>query len=121
MDDAFCYLYQNNYQNAGRKNRPHYGQVSFSKKFFEGFCFAFGLIMLILAPIIIFSGFSTILVDNPVIYATLNVQFELNNNGNSYSLLTTQAFDMTSLTKENVESLETLFIESNTKYDHKKM
>ncbi len=92
LDDAFNYLYQCQVSNNDRKSRKEYAQRPWYEKFFQGFCFAFALILVILAPILLFSGINPIMVNNPVISGHMSLSLELNQNGNAYSLLETQAY-----------------------------
>ena len=82
IDDAFNYLYVNQYQNNDRKNRKEFAQRPWYEKFFQGFCFAFLLILVILAPILLFSGINPIMVKNPVLLGQLSLTLEMNSNGN---------------------------------------
>lgn len=49
---------------------------------------------MILAPILLFSGINPIMVNNPVLSGTMQMSLELNQNGNNYKLLQTQAYDI---------------------------
>jgi len=51
-----------------------------------GFCFAFGLILLILAPVLLFSGINPIQVENPVKSGALTIKFEINDSGTVYEI-----------------------------------
>lgn len=86
-------------------------------KFFQGFCFAFGLILLILVPILIFSGITPIMVENPVLSGMLTIQVEMNSNGNQYNILTTQAFNLLGLTGGDLDSINEYFSPTNQKFD----
>jgi len=101
LDDAFNYIYFNKYQSDMRRKRPEFAPRETWEKFFIGFCFAFGLIILILAPILLFSGINPILIPNPVKGANLNIKFELNNSGNEYNIFHTQAVHVHRFNKEN--------------------
>jgi hypothetical protein len=89
LDDAFNYLYQCQIQNKDRGQKREYQQRPWYEKFFQGFCFAFALILVILAPILLFSGINPIMVKNPVLSGQMQMSLELNQNGNSYSILHT--------------------------------
>ena len=58
---------------------------------FQGFCFALGLIFIILAPIFLFSGINPIMMKNPVKQASLTIDLELIATGNSYRIFDTKA------------------------------
>ena len=73
LDDAFNYVYYNKYQSDQRAERGEYEQRSWVEKFTVGFCFAFGLILLILAPVLLFSGINPIQVENPVISGSMTI------------------------------------------------
>ena len=64
---------------------------------------------MILAPILLFSSFNPIMVKNPVKSASLQIALELNNNGNSYSILQTQAYRILPLKNTDVDPLQDLF------------
>ena len=66
LDDAFNYVYYNKYQSDDRRSRPEFEPRDFFEKFTQGFCFAFSLICLILAPVLLFSGINPIKMENPV-------------------------------------------------------
>lgn len=59
-----------------------------------GFGFAFLLILLILFPILLFSGFNPITNYNPVLSGSININFEINENGNIYDIFKTDAFGL---------------------------
>ena len=86
LDDAFNYVYFNKYQSDNRKRRREFEQRHWTEKFCVGFCFAFGIILLILAPILLFSGINPTLVDNPVKSGAIELTFELNGSGNQYQI-----------------------------------
>ena len=52
--------------NDDRRSRREFEQRPWYEKMFQGVCFALGLILIILAPIMLFSGFNPIMVKNPV-------------------------------------------------------
>ena len=56
--------------------------------------------MLILAPILLFSGINPTLVDNPVKSGSIELSFELNNSGNTYQIFQSQAFNIRGLNEE---------------------
>ena len=66
-------------------------------KFLYGVLFNFGLIILILLPIVLFSGINPTLANNPVISGSLSISFELMNNGKMYSIFSSDAFNMQDL------------------------
>lgn len=86
-----------------------------------GFCFAFFLIIIILAPILLFSGINPILVNNPVESAQLQISFELNSNGITNKILTSQAFNIRNLNSYEVERLKDTFVPINVKYAEKNL
>jgi formate/nitrite transporter FocA (FNT family) len=42
-------------------------------KFFQGVCFAFGLILLVIAPILLFSGLNPLVNPNPIISGKFSI------------------------------------------------
>ena len=50
--------------------------------------------MLILAPILLFSGINPVMMKNPVVGGSLEIDFELMNNGKVYSIYTANAFNI---------------------------
>ncbi len=54
-------------------------------KVFQGFCFALGLIIIIIGPILLFSD--PIMVKNPVLSGIVGLSLEMNSNGNVYNIL----------------------------------
>ena len=121
LDDAFNYLYQCQIQNKDRGQKREYLQRPWYEKFFQGFCFAFALILVILAPILLFSGINPIMVKNPVLSGQMQMSLELNQNGNSYSILHTQAFNIQRLDESDFGSLTLLFSEGSTKFEREDM
>lgn len=109
LDDAFNYVYFNKYQSDQRKQRREFEERDWTEKFFVGFCFAFGIILLILAPILLFSGINPTLVDNPVKSGIIDLTFELNNSGNQYQIFNSQAFNIRSLHEEEQETFDTMY------------
>lgn len=97
LDDAFNYVYYNKYQSDQRKARREFEERHWTEKFFVGFCFAFGIILLILAPILLFSGINPTMTDNPLKSGTLELSFELSDSGNVYQIFQSQAFNIRSL------------------------
>jgi hypothetical protein len=89
IDDAFHYIYFNRYQNNGRRNKKEFDPQSWNEKFWKGFCFALGLMILILGPILLFSGLNPIMVKNPCQQGKVEISLEMNSNGNCYSILST--------------------------------
>jgi hypothetical protein len=65
-------------QSDYRISRPEYEPRDFFEKFTQGFCFAFSLILLMLAPVLLFSGINPIKIDNPVKQGFISMKFELN-------------------------------------------
>jgi|LauGreDrversion4_2_1035121.scaffolds.fasta_scaffold17296_7 formate/nitrite transporter FocA (FNT family) len=60
------------------------------EKLCQGFCFAFGLILIILAPILLFSGINPIMVSNPVLYSSMTISMSVPaGSGLGYRLLST--------------------------------
>ena len=82
LDDAFNYVYFCKYQSDQRRARREFEERHWTEKFFVGFCFAFGIILLILAPILLFSGMNPTMIANPVKSGKMELMFELNNSGN---------------------------------------
>jgi len=84
-----------------------------------GFCFAFGLILLILAPVLLFSGINPIQVENPVKSGSLTIKFELNDSGTVYEIFRSQALNIHSLSANESASFNEFFTpvdsELNTK------
>ena len=119
LDDAFNYVYYNKYQSDQRAERGEYEQRSWVEKFTVGFCFAVGLILLILAPVLLFSGINPIQVENPVKSGSLTIKFELNDSGNVYEIYKSQALNIHSLSESEAASFSEFFTpvdsELNTK------
>ena len=74
-----------------------------------GFCFAFGLILLILAPVLLFSGINPIQVENPVKSGALTIKFELNDSGTVYDIFRSQALNIHSLSENESSSFSEYF------------
>jgi len=91
--------------------RPWYEKV------FQGFCFAFGLILVILAPILLFSGINPIMVKNPVQEGQLSVLIEMADSGNQYEIIRSNAFGIRQLTDDDVNQLSHYFYPLNFQYD----
>lgn len=84
LDDAFNYVYSAKVVADKRAVRREFEPRDFSEKVCIGFCFAFGLIVVILIPIFLFSGLNPNMVPNPVLGGNLSFKFELNGLGNEY-------------------------------------
>jgi hypothetical protein len=97
LDDVSHYLYFNKYMADWRRKRTEYEEMTTSMKFLYGVLFNFGLIILILLPIVLFSGINPTLANNPVISGSLSISFELMNNGKMYSIFSSDAFNMQDL------------------------
>jgi len=110
LDDAFNYVYYNKQQSDYRRSRPEYEPRDFFEKFTQGFCFAFSLILLILAPVLLFSGINPIKIDNPVKQGFISLKFELNESGNEYNIFAAQAFNIRALSKPEKEQFKSFFI-----------
>lgn len=65
--------------------------------------------MLILAPILLFSGINPTMVGNPVMSGNIGIRFELNNSGNEYSIFTSQAFNIRDLEEEEEKTFYETF------------
>lgn len=89
LDDAFNYVYFNKYQADQRARRGEFQQRDWYEKLIQGFCFAFGLILLILAPVLLFSGINPTMISNPVSGGSLDIKFEINNSGHEFNILHT--------------------------------
>jgi hypothetical protein len=116
LDDAFNYLYYNKYIFDHRRSHKKDAQRPWYEKFFQGFCFAFLLILVILAPILLFSGINPIMVKNPVLSAELQLSLDSLDNGNSYTVLVTNAAELTPLSKDDYDLLEDQFTPLNSKF-----
>lgn len=79
IDDVAQYIYFNKYQSDNWARRPEFQNRDFKEKITEGFCFAFLIILIILAPILVFSGINPGMVPNPVQAGSLQIKFNLNN------------------------------------------
>jgi len=100
LDDAYNWVYYNKCQSDERRARPEFEPRDFFEKLTQGFCFAFTLICLILAPVLLFSGINPIKIANPVLQGAISMSFELNSNGNEYNIFTAQAFNIRPLKEE---------------------
>lgn len=89
LDDAANDLYFNRFQSDTRKRRPEFKERTLAEKISMGVCFAFGLILLLLLPIVLFSGINPIMEQNPISGAKMFVDIELNGNGNTYQVFST--------------------------------
>jgi hypothetical protein len=56
------------------------------EKFLFGSCFAFGIIVLIIVPIALFSDLNPTMLGNPIHDGDLFISFELNNQGKAYEI-----------------------------------
>ncbi len=74
-----------------------------------GILFNLSLVILILAPILLFSGINPVMMANPVISANLEINFELMNNGKVYSIYTAKAFNVKKLTPRKHKQVKTNF------------
>jgi hypothetical protein len=110
LDDAFNYVFYNKQQADWRKERPEFEPRDFFEKLSQGFCFAFSLILLILAPILLFSGINPIKIDNPVKQGFISMKFELNESGNEYNIFTSQAFNIRPLEDSEKDTFKVFFI-----------
>jgi len=109
LDDAFNYVYFNKYQSDQRRARREFEERHWTEKFFVGFCFAFGIILLILAPILLFSGINPTMIENPVKSGSMELSFELNSSGNQYQIFQSNAFNVRSLTNKETETFWNLY------------
>lgn len=103
-------MYYNKYQSDDRRSRPEFEPRDFFEKFTQGFCFAFSLICLILAPVLLFSGINPIKMENPVKQGHISMMFELNESGNEYQIFTAQAFNIRALLDEEKDEFNKFFI-----------
>lgn len=74
------------------------------------------MILVILAPILLFSGINPIMVKNPVLSAELQLSLDSLDNGNSYTVLVTNAAELTPLSKKDSSLLERYFTPLNSKF-----
>lgn len=121
MDDAYNYIYFNKYQSDQRKQRREFEERHWTEKFFQGFCFSFGIILLILAPILLFSGINPTLVDNPVKSGFIEISFELNNSGNIYQIFSSQAFNIRGLAQDEEETFDKMYTPLDSEFSHLRM
>jgi hypothetical protein len=121
LDDAYNTLYYNQVQSDNRRSRPEFQQRSTWEKILQGFCFALGLIFVILAPILLFSGINPIMVKNPVNSGTLTIDIELIATGNSYRIFETQASRIQPLTKSDDVSWRLYFEPQSNLIDYQDM
>jgi hypothetical protein len=121
LDDAFNYVYYNKYQSDSRAERGQYEQRSWVEKFTVGFCFAFGLILLILAPVLLFSGINPIQVENPVKSGALTIKFELNDSGTVYEIFKSQALNIHPLSENEQASFDQYFTPVESDLNHKNL
>ena len=109
LDDAFNYVYFCKYQSDQRRARREFEERHWTEKFFVGFCFAFGIILLILAPILLFSGMNPTMIANPVKSGKMELVFELNNSGNQYAIFESQAFNIRGLTQSEQTTFDSVY------------
>ena len=64
------------------------------------------MILLILLPILLFSNINPIVTENPVLSGGISISFEINNNGNSFDIFATNAFNIQPLTEADYELLQ---------------
>lgn len=101
-----------------RKARPEFRQREAWEKVLQGFCFALGLIFIILAPILLFSGINPIMVKNPIKQGMLTIDLELISTGNSYRIFETKASRIEPLTKTDDNSWRLYFEPTNRQIDY---
>lgn len=99
-------MYFNRYQTADRLKYPEFAEKPWHEKLICGCCFAFILILLILLPVLLFSDINPIVIVNPVLAGGIQISFEINNNGNSFDIFATNAFNIQSLTEADYDLLE---------------
>lgn len=121
LDDAYNTLYYNKEQSDDRKSRPEYQQRASWEKVFKGFCFAIGIIIIILAPIFLFSGINPIMMTNPVKAGLLTIDLELISTGNSYRIFETHASSINPLTKTDDASWRLYFEPQSNQIDYSDM
>jgi hypothetical protein len=103
------YLFFNKYMADWRKSRTAYEEMDTLSKFLYGVLFNFGLILLILAPIMLFSGINPTLASNPIVGGSLSISFELMNNGKTYSIFNSDAFNLHNLHEKEYGQLTSSF------------
>jgi hypothetical protein len=111
------YIYYNKYMEEFRKTRYEYEEQSLTDKILYGICFNFLLVLLILAPILLFSGFNPVMAPNPIQTGALNIEFELMDNGNVFSIFEANAFNINDLTIEEHDKMTEQYIFSDTQLD----
>ena len=80
-----------------------------------------GLILLILAPVLLFSGINPIQVENPVKSGALTIKFELNDSGTVYEIFKSQALNIHSLSHEEQASFDHFFTPIESDLNHKNL
>jgi len=75
----------------------------------------------ILAPILLFSGINPIMVKNPILSAELQLSLDSLDNGNSYTVLVTNAAELIPLSKKETEQLERYFTPVSSKFQNQEM
>lgn len=61
------------------------------------------------------------MVKNPVLNASMQIEIEVNQNGNSYMILQTQANNIQSLSQTEYSLLTSMYAEGNTKFELENM
>lgn len=86
-------------------------------KFFSGFCFAFGLVVIILAPILLFSGINPIMTKNPIYSAEVQIELQMNSDGNRYNIFKADAYDIVRLKGKDIDELNSKFSPLDVEYN----
>lgn len=97
VEDATMYIYYNKYMADWRRKKPEFDPQTKQSKFLYGILFNLSLVVLILAPIMLFSGMNPVMMVNPIINADMEIDFELMNNGKIYQIYTAKAFNVKDL------------------------
>lgn len=77
--------------------------------------------ILILGPILLFSGLNPIMVKNPVQEGLIELSLEMNSNGNCYSILETQGFNFQTLSLDDTNSLYLYFAPTVLQFNAEEM
>jgi hypothetical protein len=121
LDDVYNTLYYNQVQAEQRKERPEFRSRELWEKVLQGFCFALLLILVILAPILLFSGINPIMVKNPIKSGQLTIDLEMISTGNSYRIFENQGSRIQALTKVDDMSWRLYFEPASSQIDYQDM
>ena len=69
---------------------------------------------MILAPILLFSGFNPVMGPNPIQSGSLNIEFELMDNGNIFNIFEANAFNIMDLKLDEYDHMKDQFTFSDT-------